>query len=139
MNRTLLVTLFDLIRFRVIMYHKKVIIILSQISVINTKVNKKRTENPVWPQRAVPCHIITIQNAAMEYTFMQNIRKVICGTPCVVQTEEQTEDIDTPLGIKPTYPRFATHSIYQRTRLVSVAGETLAAHTGLTLLPTLLP
>lgn len=65
--------------------------------------------------------------------------KVICGTPCVVQTEEQTEDIDTPLGIKPTYPRFATHSIYQRTRLVSVAGETLAAHTGLTLLPTLLP
>ena len=57
----------------------------------------------------------------------------------MVQTEEQTEDIDTPLGIKPTYPRFATHSIYQRTRLVSVAGETLAAHTGLTLLPTLLP
>jgi len=65
--------------------------------------------------------------------------KVICGTPCVVQTEEQTEDIDTPLGIKPTYPRFATHSIYQRTRLVSVAGVTSAAHTGLTLLPTLLP
>ena len=57
----------------------------------------------------------------------------------MVQTGKQTEDTDTPLGIKPTYPRFATHSIYQRTRLVSVAGGTLAALTRLTLLPTLLP
>lgn len=43
------------------------------------------------------------------------------------------------LGIKPTYPRFATHSIYQRTQLRPVAGETLAAHSGPPLLPTSAP
>jgi hypothetical protein len=88
--------------------------------------------------RSVKSHSNNIERSTGVYVHAK-YWKVICGTPCVVQTEEQTEDIDTPLGIKPTYPRFATHSIYQRTRLVSVAGVTLAAHTGLTLLPTLLP